>query len=68
MKLNDFIKQLNALKKVHGGNLDCCIMNGMTSNFSSINSFNLIYPTGQNGCYDKTKQPYGIWISDHKNT
>ena len=67
MKLNDLIKQLNALKKVHGGDLNCDLMNGVTSNLTAINSLNLVYPLDRNACYDRTKPPCGVWISDHKN-
>ena len=69
MKINDLIKQLNAIKKVHGGDLSCDIMNGVTGNFSSINSLSLIYPTDPKiGGYDRTQKPWGIWVSDHKKS
>ena len=67
MKITDLIKQLNAIKKVHGGDISCDLINGVTGRFSSIESLNLIYPTGVNGGYDRSKQPIGIWFSDHKN-
>ena len=67
MKLKDLIKQLNDIKKVHGGDISCDIINGVTGRFSSINSLSLIYPTDENGAYDRSKQPIGIWVSDHKN-
>ena len=68
MKLKDLIKQLNAIKKVHGGDISCDLMNGVTGQFSNIKSLSLIYPTGANGCYDRSKSPVGIWVGDHKNT
>ena len=68
MKLNDLIKQLNAIKKAHGGDLDCNVMNCVSGNFSGINSLSLVYPRDRNGCYDRTKQPCGIWVSDHNNS
>ena len=67
MKLNDLIKQLNAIKKVHGGDLSCDLMNCVTSDFSSIQSLRLIYPRGADGCYDRTKAPWGIWVADFKD-
>ena len=68
MKLKDLIKQINAIKKVHGDDLDCAIMNGVSGNFSTINSLNLFYPTDRDGCYDRSRLPIGIWVSDHKNS
>ena len=67
MKLKDLIKQLNDIKKVHGGDISCDLINCVTGRFSSIKSLSLIHPTGANGAYDRTKPPVGIWVSDHKN-
>lgn len=67
MKLNDLIKQLNAIKKVHGGDLSCDLINAVSGNFSSIKSLSLIYPLGKNGCYDRTQKPCGIWVDSSNN-
>ena len=66
MKIKDLIKQLNAIKKVHGGDLSCDLINGVTGNFSSIKSLSLIYPLGKDGCYDRTQKPWGVWVNDFK--
>ena len=67
MKLKDLIKQLNDIKKVHGGDISCDLINCVTGRLSSIESLNLIHPTDVSGAYDRTKLPVGIWVSDHKN-
>jgi len=67
MKLKDLIKQLNDIKKVHGGDISCDLINCVTGRLSSIESLNLIHPTDVSGAYDRTKPPVGIWVSDHKN-
>jgi hypothetical protein len=67
MKLKDLIKQLNDIKKVHGGDISCDLINCVTGNFSGIDSLNLVYPTGANGAYDRSKPPVGIWVGDHKS-
>ena len=67
MKLKDLIKQLNDIKKVHGGDISCDLINCVTGRLSSIKSLNLIHPTDVSGAYDRTKPPVGIWVSDHKN-
>ena len=66
MKLDDIIKQLNALKKEHGGNLNCNFIGCKSKNFNPINSFIMVYPTLKNGAIDKTKPPVGFWIGDKK--
>jgi hypothetical protein len=66
MKLKDLIKQLNAIKKVHGGDISCDVINGVTGRFSGINALDLVYPIGANGAYDRSKPPIGIWVGDHK--
>jgi hypothetical protein len=67
MKLNDLIKELNAIKKVHGGDLECELMSCVTGSWSSIQSLKLIYPTDRHGVYDRTKAPWGIWVADFKD-
>ena len=67
MKLKDLIKQLNDIKKVHGGDISCDLINCVTGRLSNIESLNLIHPTDVSGAYDRSKSPVGIWVSDHKN-
>ena len=67
MKLKDLIKQLNDIKKVHGGDISCDLINCVTGRLSNIESLNLIHPTDVSGAYDRTKPPVAIWVSDHKN-
>jgi hypothetical protein len=66
MKLKDLIKQLNTIKKVHGGDISCDVINVVTGRFSGINALDLVYPIGANGAYDCSKPPIGIWVGDHK--
>ena len=65
MKISDLIKQLNAIKKVHG-DLSCGLLNGVSGNFSSIQSLTLVHPLRKDGCYDHTQKPWGVRVDDFK--
>ena len=54
MKITDLIKQLNALKKLHG-NVDVVLINGETGYTEDIKSLNTAHPLNNYSCYDRTK-------------
>jgi hypothetical protein len=63
MKINELIKQLQAIKKTHG-NVDCKVQGGYTSKFMPVKELSLIYPVGPEGAYDRTQPATGVWISE----
>jgi hypothetical protein len=65
MKVNDLIKQLKALKKLHG-NIDVTTINGETGRTQSVLSLSAEYPPGANGCYDRTKPACSIILNNYK--
>lgn len=64
MKINDLVKQLNALKKQHG-NLDVGLINGETGYTDSIKDMYAAHPPGANGCADRTKPAVSIVLLTH---
>lgn len=65
MKINELVKQLNALKKQHG-NLDVNLINGETGYRDLIQSAVLLYPLNGMMCFDRTKPANGIALVTHK--
>ena len=59
MKINDLLKQLNALKKQHG-NIDVTILNGMTGYPQAVLSISTIHPYDKNMCYDRSKPVHAV--------
>lgn len=65
MKINDLIKQLNALKKIHG-NVDVASICGMTGNSVTIQSVSTAHPLTPNSGYDRTKPAYAVLLNTWK--
>jgi hypothetical protein len=63
MKINELIKQLQAIKKTHG-NIDCKVQGGFISRFCPVKNLTLIYPIGPIEGYDRTQPATGVWISE----
>jgi hypothetical protein len=63
MKINELIKQLQAIKKTHG-NIDCQVIGGFQSRLIPVKKTSLIYPIGPDGGYDRTQPATGVWISE----
>ena len=65
MKVTDLIKQLNALKKLHG-NIDVTTINGETGRTQSVLGLSTEHPLDRIGCYDRTKPAYSIILNNWK--
>ena len=65
MKVNDLIKQLNALKKLHG-NVTVTTINGETGRTQAVLSLSTEHQLDLMGCYDRTKPDYSIILNNYK--
>jgi hypothetical protein len=59
MKITDVIKQLTALKKLHG-NLPVTLINGNTGYTQDVLSVDTIHPYNGLGGLDRTKPAYAV--------
>ncbi len=65
MKIAELVKQLNALKKLHG-NVDVGLVNGETGYIDSVKSVGTQYPLDHRMCYDRTKPVNGVVLKTYK--
>ena len=65
MKITDVIKQLNALKKMHG-NLPVTLINGNTGYTQDVQSVATMHPYDQMGCLDRTKPAVAVVLHTWK--
>jgi len=61
MKINEVIKQLNAIKKKHG-NISVCTIGAVSGRFIPLTNISPIHPIGPKGGYDFTKPAEGVWF------
>ena len=65
MKIDDMIKRLNALKKIHG-NVKVTIIGCVTSQPEIIQSVIPVYPLGSDGLYDTSQSAWAVQFNTYK--
>lgn len=65
MKINELVKQLNALKKQHG-NIDVSVVDSETGYSQLVLSISTAHPLNSMGCYDRSKPAYTLLLNTYR--